>query len=254
MHIFLSIFLFILGAVVGSFLNVCIFRIPEGKSIVLPASHCMNCGTPIRFYDNIPIISYLILGGSCRNCGIKISPQYPAVEFLTGLACLTLYLTYDLTFSFLFTFLFTAALIVITVIDLRHQIIPHAVTLPGIPIFYLAAVFFMDISPVEGFLGIMIGAGCLYFVAIYYEALTGREGMGGGDINLIAMMGGFLGWKSLIYIILVSSFTGAIIGIALMILKKKDTKYAVPFGPFLSIGAVSYLFIGNSAFHFLYLF
>jgi leader peptidase (prepilin peptidase)/N-methyltransferase len=252
MHTFLAFFFFIAGAAVGSFLNVCIFRIPEGKSIVLPASHCFNCGTPIRFYDNIPIFSYLILRGSCRNCRAKISLQYPIVELLTGLAALALYLTYGLTFAFLFTFLFTAALIVITFIDLRHQIIPHVVTLPGIPVFFLAAVFFMDITPVESFLGIMIGAACLYFVAVYYEALTGREGMGGGDINLLAMMGGFLGWKALIYIVLVSSFTGAVIGIALMILKGKDTKYAVPFGPFLSIGAVSYLFVGEQIFRFLF--
>ena len=253
MHIFLTIFFFVVGAAVGSFLNVCIFRIPEGKSIVLPSSHCFTCGKPIHFYDNIPILSFLILKGACRYCGTKISFQYPAVELLTGFMSLLLYLTFGLTFSFLFTFLFTATLIVITFIDLRHQIIPHAVTLPGIPFFYFAAVFFRGITPIEGFLGIMIGAGSLYFVAVYYEALTGREGMGGGDINLIAMMGGFLGWESLIYIILVASLAGAIIGITLMIWKGKDTKYAVPFGPFLSIGAVSYLFFGEYWIRFLFM-
>ncbi len=253
MHIVLSIFFFVVGAAVGSFLNVCIFRIPEGKSIVLPSSHCFSCGKPIRYYDNIPILSFLILRGACRNCGAKLSFQYPAVELLTGVMSLVLYRTYGLSFSFLFTFLFTATLIVITFIDLRHQIIPHALTLPGIPFFCFAAVFFMGLAPLEGFLGIMIGAGSLYFVAVYYEALTGREGMGGGDINLIAMMGGFLGWKSLIYIILVSSFAGAIIGIALMIGKGKDTKYAVPFGPFLSIGAVSYLFFSEYWVRFLFM-
>lgn len=253
MDIVLSVFFFVVGAAVGSFLNVCIFRIPEGKSIVLPSSHCFSCGKPIHFYDNIPILSFLILRGACRNCGTKLSFQYPAVELLTGVMSFVLYRTCGLSFSFLFTFLFTAALIVITFIDLRHQIIPHALTLPGIPFFYFAAVFFMGLPPLDGFLGIMIGAGSLYFVAVYYEALTGREGMGGGDINLIAMMGGFWGWKSLIYIILVASFAGAIIGITLMIGKGKDTKYAVPFGPFLSIGAVSYLFFGEYWVRFLFM-
>lgn len=245
MSIFMPLFIFVVGASIGSFLNVCIFRIPEGQSIVMPASHCMACNKPLRLRDNIPIISYIVLRGSCRHCGAGISIQYPAVEALTGTMALLLFFKYGISWHFLFTFIFTASLIVITVIDLRHQIIPHVITLPGIPLFFLAAVFLLGVSALDAFLGVMIGAGCLYFVAVYYEWLTDREGMGGGDINLLAMMGAFLGWQSLIYIVLAASLSGAVIGIAAMAWKGKNSQYAVPFGPFLSIGAVSYLFIGE---------
>lgn len=241
----MPVFIFVAGASIGSFLNVCIFRIPEGNSIVMPASHCMTCGKPLRLHDNIPIISYIFLRGACRHCGAGISLQYPAVETLTGVMALLLFFKYGLSWHFLATFLFTASLIVITVIDLRHQIIPHVITLPGIPVFFLAAVFLLKLSALDAFLGIMIGAGCLYFVAVYYEWLTDREGMGGGDINLLAMIGAFLGWQSLIYVVLAASLSGAVIGIAAMAWKGKNSQYAVPFGPFLSIGAVSYLFVGE---------
>lgn len=245
MFVFMAVFSFVVGAVVGSFLNVCIYRLPAGASIVTPGSHCLSCGQPIRWRDNIPIVSYFLLGGACRHCRAKLSPQYPAVEFLTAVIALLLFLQYGLSASLLSAFLFSAALIVISVIDLRHQIIPHSITLPGIPLFFLAGVFWMNVGPLDAFLGIMIGAGSLYFVAVYYEWLTGREGMGGGDINLLAMAGAFLGWKALIHIVLVASLTGAVVGIGAMIRQGKTSQYAVPFGPFLSIGAVSYLFFGD---------
>lgn len=245
MSIFMPLFIFVVGASIGSFLNVCIFRIPGGQSIVMPASHCMACGKPLRLRDNIPIISYILLRGACRQCGAPISLQYPAVEALTGVMALVLFFKYGISWHFLFTFIFTASLIVITVIDLRHQIIPHVITLPGIPFFFLAAVFLLGVSALDAFLGVMIGAGCLYFVAVYYEWLTDREGMGGGDVNLLAMMGAFLGWQSLIYIVLAASLSGAVIGIAVMAWKGKNSQYAIPFGPFLSIGAVSYFFVGE---------
>lgn len=242
----MPLFVFIVGAAIGSFLNVCIFRIPDGASIVFPASHCLSCKTRLKAYDNIPILSYLLLRGRCRECGTSISVQYPLVELGAGLAALVIFLFWGLSWSLLMNFTFVASLIVVTVIDLRHQIIPHLITLPGIPLFAVAAVLFLDVSPLDSFLGIMIGAGTLYFVAVYYEWITDREGMGGGDVNLLAMMGAFLGWQSLLHIILVASFSGAVIGIAAMLRQGKDTRYAVPFGPFLAIGAVSYLFLGNS--------
>lgn len=245
MVVFWGIFVFIVGASIGSFLNVCIFRLPEDKSIILPASHCFSCGKPLAWRDNIPLVSYLLLRGACRQCGAKISPQYPAVEFLTGIIALALFLKYGLSLPLLFGFLFSAALIVTSAIDLRHKIIPHMITLPGIPIFFAAAVFAMGIRPIDAFLGIMIGAASLYFVAVYYEWLTDREGMGGGDVNLLAMMGAFLGWQSLIHIILVASLAGAIIGVIAVVLKGKDSQYAIPFGPFLSLGAFSYLLFGD---------
>ena len=252
MGAFLYIFLTSVGAAIGSFLNVLIFRIPEGQSIVLPSSHCQNCGHAIRFYDNIPIISYLILRGECRDCHEKISVQYPVVEAVTALMSLLLLLKFGLSFKYLSSFIFTCALIVITFIDLRHQIIPDVISLPGIPVFFFLAVFFMNLTVWDSLLGILIGGGCLFAIAFLYEIITKREGMGGGDIKLLAMLGAFLGWKSLFFILFVSSLLGAIVGVSAMIIKGQDMKYAVPFGPFLSIAAVAYLFVGADLMKFLF--
>jgi len=235
----------VLGAIVGSFLNVCIYRIPSGKSIVLPASHCPVCKYPIKVYDNIPVISYIILRGKCRNCNERISPIYPAIELLTAIMSLILFRKYGLSLEYLFSFVFTCALIVITFIDLKHQIIPDVITLPGIPLFALAAIFFMNVKFMDSLIGILAGGGFLFLIALGYQLLTKREGMGGGDIKLLAMLGGFLGWQSLWFIIMASSLIGAVAGISTMICKGKNSRYAIPFGPFLSIGAVAYIFWGN---------
>ena len=240
------IFSALLGAVVGSFLNVCIYRIPTGESIVLPASHCPTCGESIRWYDNIPVISYLILRGKCRQCDERISPLYPVIEIVTAVLAVLLFRKYGVSLDAFFSFLFTCALIVITFVDLRHQIIPDIITLPGIPLFALAAILFMDITIKDSLLGILVGGGFLYAVALGYQLLTKREGMGGGDIKLLAMMGGFLGWQSIWFIIMAASIVGAVVGISVMVGKGKDTKYAIPFGPFLSIAAVAYIFWGHA--------
>jgi leader peptidase (prepilin peptidase) / N-methyltransferase len=244
-------FAFIFGAVVGSFLNVCVFRIPLNNSIVKPLSQCPHCHHPIRFYDNIPIISYIILRGKCRDCSGKISWRYPLVELITAVLALLLFIKFGLTWQFLVFFIFNAVLIVITFIDLDHQIIPDILSLPGIPIFFLAAIFIVQVPWDEALIGLLIGGGVLFLIAFVYELVTKREGMGGGDIKLLAMIGGFLGWKSLIFILLFSSFTGALVGVTLMIVKKQDSKYAVPFGPFLSAAAVAYIFWGDAFIRFL---
>ena len=241
----LAVIFTLAGAAVGSFLNVCICRIPEGLSIVFPPSRCPHCCHPIRFYDNIPLISYLLLGGKCRDCRERIFPRYPLVEILTAVFAYLLFRRYGLTPAYPVAFLFICTLIVITFIDLDHQIIPHILTLSGIPVFAVLAVLYLDLAVIDAFLGIMIGAGTLYFVAVYYEALTGREGMGGGDVNLLAMLGAFLGWQSLLFILLVSSLLGAVVGVALILAKGKDLRYAVPFGPFLCAAAVLDLFTGE---------
>jgi leader peptidase (prepilin peptidase)/N-methyltransferase len=251
MLLLMNCFVFIFGAVVGSFLSVCIFRLPAETSIVKPRSQCPHCHHPIRFYDNIPIISFIVLRGKCRDCGGKISWRYPLVELITALLALLLFLKFGLTLIFLTFFIFTAVLIVITFIDLDHQIIPDVLTLPGIPVFFLLAIFVVKIPWLEALIGLLIGGGVLFAIAFVYELLTKREGMGGGDIKLLAMIGGFLGWKSLIFILLFSSFSGAIVGITAMIIKKQDMKYAVPFGPFLSAAAVAYLFWGDAFMHVL---
>ena len=250
---FLNLFAFVFGAIVGSFLNVCIFRLPAEASIVKPRSQCPYCDHPIRNRDNIPLISFIVLRGKCRDCGGKISWRYPLVELITALLALLLFLKYGLTLSFLIFFIFTAVLIVITFIDLDHQIIPDILTLPGIPIFCLAAIFLLKIPWLEALLGLLIGGGIFFTIAFVYELITKREGMGGGDIKLLAMIGGFLGWKSLIFVLLFSSFSGAIIGITAMLIKKQDMKYAVPFGPFLAAAAVAYLFWGDAFMRLLFL-
>jgi len=251
--IFMEIIITLLGAVVGSFLNVCIRRIPAGESLVFPASHCPKCNHSIRFYDNIPIISFLLLRGRCRNCRESISLQYPLVELLTAIMALLLFWKFGLTLKFLFSFLFACILIIITFIDLEHQIIPDVLTLPGIPVFFLAAVLAMGVSPLEAVLGVLIGGGILYAIAFGYELITKREGMGGGDIKLLAMLGAFFGWKSLFFILLVSSFLGAIVGISVMLIKGKDMKYAVPFGPFLSLAALACIFWGDEFIRLLFI-
>ncbi len=247
----LELFAFIFGAVVGSFLNVCIFRIPANDSIVKPLSQCPHCHHPIRFYDNIPIISFIFLRAKCRDCGEKISWRYPLVELITALFALLLFVKFGLTLNFFVFFIFTAVLVVITFIDLDHQIIPDVLSLPGIPVFFLAAIFIVKIPWSEALIGLLIGGGVLFLIAFVYEFITKREGMGGGDIKLLAMIGGFLGWKSLIFILLFSSFAGALVGGAAMIINKKDMKYAVPFGPFLSAAAVAYIFLGDMFMRFL---
>lgn len=243
--LFMYVLVAVFGAAIGSFLNVCISRLPEGASLVFPASHCPLCEHPIHYYDNIPVISYLILRGRCRHCGEKIRIRYLVVEALTAVLALSLFRKFGLSPAFVLSFLFTCCLIVITFIDLDLQIIPDVITLPGIPFFSLAAFFFMGLSFLDVALGILLGGGVLYAVAFGYERLTKREGMGGGDIKLLAMLGAFLGAKSLIFILLASSLTGALVGIVLILAKGKDMKYAVPFGPFLSLGAVAYIFFGD---------
>lgn len=244
---------FIFGAAIGSFLNVCIFRMPAQTSIVKPASQCPHCHHPIRYYDNIPIISFAVLGGRCRHCRGKISWRYPLVELITAFLSLVLFFKFGLSWNYLVFFIFTAVLIVITFIDLDHQIIPDILTLPGIPLFFLAAVFIVKVPWMEALIGLLVGGGVLFIIAFVYELISKREGMGGGDIKLLAMIGGFLGWKSLIFVLLFSSFSGALIGIAAMIIKKQDTKYAIPFGPFLSAAAVAYIFWGTGFMRFLIL-
>jgi len=243
----------IVGAIIGSFLNVCIWRIPREESIVFPSSHCPDCSHPIRFGDNVPVISWLILKGRCRDCGASISLRYPLVEALTAALSILLYWKYGFSLQLLCAFFFTAALIVITFIDIDYQIIPDVISLPGIPLCFLAAVFVMGVPFLESLIGILVGGGILYVIAVGYEWIAKREGMGGGDIKLLAMLGAFFGWKSLLFIVLCSSLTGAIVGVTLMVIQRQDMKYAVPFGPFLALGAVAYFFLGDAFLQYLFL-
>jgi len=238
----LNIFSIIFGAIIGSFLNVCIIRLPREESIITPGSHCPHCNNPIKFYDNIPLISYLLLRGRCRHCKKSISLQYPLIEGVTAISSLLLFLRYGPSLSYLFYFSFVAALTIMTVIDLYHQIIPDVISLPGIGVGLLGALVIPHITFFNSLMGILLGGGSLFVVATLYQWLFKREGMGGGDVKLLAMIGAFLGWDAVILTILFSSLIGSITGVFIMVLKGKDFKYAIPFGPFLSLGALIALF------------
>lgn len=236
-------FSFLFGAVVGSFLNVVILRLPDREqSIVYPASHCPQCSTPLHWYENIPLISFLALRGKCRTCKAKISWRYPAVELSMALLSMALFDRFHLGFDFFFYFIFTAALLVIIFIDIHHQLIPDVISLPGILLGFGGSFFSSSVSWQQSALGILLGGGTLYALALGYYLLAKRDGMGGGDIKLLAMIGAFLGWQSLLYVIFASSVLGSIIGVAAMFKQKKGGQTRIPFGPFLSIGALSWLF------------
>jgi leader peptidase (prepilin peptidase)/N-methyltransferase len=240
---------FFSGACLGSFLNVCIYRLPQDLSIVSPRSFCPQCRTPVRGYDNIPLLSYLLLRGKCRSCGAKISWRYPLVEAITGGLAVALFLKFGPTLGFLAYFVFTAALVVITFIDLDHRIIPDVISLPGIGAGFLLSFFLPAVTWTESLIGLLAGGGSLYLVAIGYEALTKREGMGGGDVKLLAMFGAWLGWKAVLFTLFFASLSGTLIGGGAMLLQKQGRHYAIPFGPFLAFGALAYLFFGPQLIH-----
>jgi len=242
----LNVLAFIFGACIGSFLNVCIYRIPAAVSIVHPGSSCPHCKTMISFYDNIPIVSYLVLMGKCRHCKAPIALRYPFVEFLTGILALACMVAFGPTMHGVLNFFFIATLIVVTFIDLDHRIIPDVITLPGIPVFFLFSFAIPTISWLDSIIGILVGGGCLFSVAWIYHAITGRDGMGGGDIKLLAMMGAVMGWKGILFTIFAASAVGTVVGLATMIKSSKGMRLAIPFGPFLALGGILYLFFGTA--------
>jgi len=233
------------GLALGSFMNVCIYRIPLKKSIVSPPSSCPNCGERIRFYDNIPLISYLLLLGKCRHCSNPLAWHYPLVEALTGLLSVALFIRYGLSYQYFLYLLFTSVLVTISFIDLHHKIIPDVLSLSGIVVGLAASFMPGTISWLDSLIGIIAGGGSLFLVAFVYERITGREGMGGGDIKLLAMIGAWLGWRQLYLVVLISSLVGAIVGIAFLLMAGKGFRVRIPFGPFLSLGAMVCLFFGS---------
>jgi leader peptidase (prepilin peptidase)/N-methyltransferase len=237
---------FVLGAILGSFLNVCIWRIPAGQSILFPASRCQGCETPIRAYDNIPVLSYLLLRGRCRACGAVISARYPLVEGLMGVMLVLLLYRFDVSPALAVYAVFVGALIVITFIDIDHQIIPDVISLPGIVLGVVFALLGVGPPLVDSVIGVLLGGGLLWAVAAGYHAVTGREGMGGGDIKLLAMIGAFLGWRAVLVTVLLGSLTGAVVGGAIIFYQGGDSRVPIPFGPFLAAGAVCALFFGDA--------
>ncbi|MBF0491799.1 MAG: prepilin peptidase [Deltaproteobacteria bacterium] len=253
-----AVYFFIFGLVFGSFLNVCIARIPEGESIVAPRSKCPGCQSAIAFYDNIPLLSFLLLRGKCRHCHAKISWLYPSVEFLTGLLAYFCFIKLRLPLPSLLWFLFfISPLIVISVIDLKHYLIPDILSLPSIALGFLLHAYsngslHWKEALLDSFLGALLGAGILFLIAFLYEYLRKQEGLGGGDVKLAAMLGAFLGWKSIFFIFFYASLTASLLGLSLILINKFRFQSKLPFGPFLSFGAILYFFKGSQfLFHFI---
>lgn len=238
----------VLGLVVGSFLNVCIYRIPRTQSIILPSSRCPLCGLPINPLDNIPLVSYMLLMGRCRHCGGRISLRYPFIETLNAILYVILIYRFGIGWYTPIYLAFLSSLIVITFIDLDFQIIPDSITLTGIPIGLIAGSLLLpDPFMRAGMLGFktsIIGA-FTGFSLFYLVAFFSRGGMGGGDIKMMAMVGALMGWKSVLVTTFIGSLFGSLVGLFLMIFKDKGRKTKIPFGPFLAMGAVITLFWGQ---------
>ena len=232
------------GLIVGSFLNVCIARIPEEQSIVLPPSHCPRCKTPIRWYDNIPVVSWIVLSGRCRDCKLPISPRYPLVESLTAFLWLALLDTGMEPRTFALYAVLAAVLVVITFIDIDHRIIPDVITLPSILIAPAVALVIGHITVVNSLIGIVIGGGVLWMIAEGYLRLRKQEGMGLGDVKMLAMVGGLLGWEAAVFTLVVGSIIGTVFGLGAMLARGGRLDMEIPFGPFLAAGCMLYMLGG----------
>ncbi len=233
------------GLVIGSFLNVVIARLPEGRSLWSPRSACPACDAPIAWYDNIPVLSFLALRRRCRACGGSISWRYPVVELVTGAAFLGAWVAFGPAARFVVAAALLAALIAIAVIDLQHQIIPDAITLPGIVVGVLSGVGTGAVSWIDSLIGLALGAGVFIAIILGYALVVGGEGMGLGDAKLGAMLGAFLGWKALVFAYFVAVMLGGGLAILLLATGLRGRKDPIPFGPFLALGGAAGLFWGE---------
>ena len=232
------------GLLIGSFLNVVIYRLPRGQSLVTPPSTCPGCGSRIRPIDNIPVLSWILLGGKCHRCGAPISIQYPIVELATGLLFLLVAWLTPAGPLLVARLLFVVILVVLFGIDLHHQILPNVITLPGIAIGFL----FSLVTPpgwMNSLIGIALGGGILYAIAAAYYAVRREEGLGMGDVKMLAMIGAFLGWKAVLVTLILSSFAGALVGIGIIALSRGSMRLALPFGTFLAVGAIAAMIVGE---------
>lgn len=234
------------GLVLGSFVNVLIHRLPRGESVVVPPSACPSCGGKIRPYDNIPLLSYVLLRGRCRHCGRAIALRYPFVEALVGAGSLFAFLRHGLSLEYACELGLVAALVALVFIDYDHHLLPNVITIPGTVAGLLLSWPRATITLAESLLGAILGAGLLYLVAGVYFRLRKIEGLGMGDVKMMAMLGAFFGWKGVFLILLIGSFLGAVVGLVLMAARGKGLKTALPFGTFLGIAAVATLFFGSS--------
>lgn len=255
--ILIYIFTFIFGAVVGSFLNVCIYRMPRGESIVYPSSHCTNCHRSIAWYDNIPFISYLILKGRCRFCKAKISFRYFIIEGLTAATFVLLLWRFNYGLDFLIYAALLSVLIIISFIDLEHRVIPDELSLAGIVVGLILSGFYpalqnqtsWKLGLLHSLIGILVGGISIYLIGLLGSAIFKKEAMGGGDVKLLAFIGAFLGWKFTLLTFFLAPFFGSIVGVPLKFIKKQDT---IPYGPFLSLAAAISIFFGDRILNFIF--
>jgi leader peptidase (prepilin peptidase) / N-methyltransferase len=231
------VILAVLGLAVGSFLNVCIHRLPRGQSLNSPPSRCPHCDYRLRWFDNIPVVSYAILGGRCRKCRTRISIRYPIIELVT----MGVFVLHGAVFGWsallVARLVFACAMIVLFAIDLEHHLLPNVITLPGIVVGLIAS----SVLPpgiIDALIGMLVGGGVLWLIGEAYFRYSGQEGMGGGDVKMLAMIGAFLGWKLVLITLVLSSVLGSIIGLTVIILRKGGMKYALPYGTFLALGAL----------------
>ncbi|HWC50588.1 MAG TPA: A24 family peptidase [Nitrospira sp.] len=234
-----------LGALIGSFLNVCIYRLPRGESIFWPGSHCPSCSAAIAWYDNVPVVSYLSLLGRCRKCRAPISMRYPVVEAANAAGYVTILMTFGVNWTTVLYCILFSALLVVAGTDLTHKIIPNVVTVPGTLLGLVGAATVLPVGAVDALLGVAVGGGILWALAWASPYVFGKEGMGGGDIKLLAMVGAFLGWKPALLTIMIGSLAGSVIGITLIALGVMKRDEYIPFGPFLVFGALLSMFFAQ---------
>ncbi|PIQ98046.1 MAG: prepilin peptidase [Nitrospinae bacterium CG11_big_fil_rev_8_21_14_0_20_56_8] len=246
-HLFQAGFIFMIGLAVGSFANVCIYRIPKGESIVFPASHCPSCNQPIPARDNIPVLSFLLLGGRCRFCKTTIGRIYPVIEILTAVLITSGFLRLGPTPEFVIFMVLGPALVIITAIDLQHKIIPNLITLPGI-LFGLAGGIYLE-GVTSSLIGLVLGSGIFLIIGEVYFRIRGDEGMGMGDVKYIAGAGALLGWQKILLVIFIGALLGSIVGVAGMVEKKLNYMSQIPFGPFLAAGTLIAFFWGDQLIH-----
>jgi leader peptidase (prepilin peptidase) / N-methyltransferase len=236
--------LVILGLAIGSFLNVCIHRIPRGQSLAHPGSRCPTCGYALRWYDNVPVVSYAALGGRCRKCRAPISVRYPLVEVAT-MCLFVLYGTLLGWTPLLVPRLFFAcAMVVLFAIDLEHHLLPDVITLPGI-VLGLVSSAVLPPGLRDALIGAVAGGGVLWVVGEAYYRYSGQEGMGGGDVKMLAMIGAFLGWELMLLTLVLSSLVGSFVGLFLILSKRGGLKYALPYGTFLAFGGLVASLVGD---------
>jgi len=227
----------ILGLIFGSFLNVCIHRLPRRESLNWPPSHCTACQRRLAWFENVPVVAWLALRGRCRTCGVAISPIYPIVELTTAVVFAGGVMVYGLTPILFVRLAFACALIVLFVIDLQHRILPNVITLPGIGAGFVASLF-LPPGWLSSLIGILAGGGVLFGIAEVYYRTRGQEGLGMGDVKMLAMIGAFLGWPLMLLTLVLASFAGSLVGVTLLATGRGTMQAALPFGTFLALGAL----------------